>query len=42
VRGDFIGSIIIVVGCVQSYFGMSCVQHPPIDNFVDAAEEAVE
>ena len=37
-RGDFIGSIIIVMSCVQSYFGVGCVQHPPIDKFVDAAE----
>jgi hypothetical protein len=42
VRGDFIGSIIIVMSCVQSYFGMGCVQHPPIGNFVDAAEKAIE
>jgi hypothetical protein len=39
VHGDFIGSIIIVMSCVQSYFGVGCVQHPSIDKFVDAAEK---
>jgi len=39
VRGNFIGYIIVVATEFDSaILGMGCVQHPPIDKFVDAAD----